>query len=89
MSDDVTKPKRRGPPPPPLPVHIDPLSGPLKIGEAASVMRMGASTVRKHIIAGRLEGIRGGFVWGPSIRAFWDRERGRPSNEERSRMVQK
>jgi hypothetical protein len=70
-----TKPKRRGPqPPPPLSTNIDPLSGPLKLGEAGGVMRKAAQTVRKLADAGELECVAN-CIWGPSIKTYWDRNR--------------
>jgi hypothetical protein len=64
---------RSGPKPlPPRPDGVDPLSGPLKLDEAAGVMRKAPQTVRRLADRGELTWV-GDLIWGPSIRAYWAR----------------
>ena len=66
------KPKRRGPQAlPPLPANIDPLSGPLKLGEAGRTV---AQTVRKLADADELEWV-GDCICSFILKAHWDRKR--------------
>ena len=70
-----SRPKRRGPQAlPPLHANIDPLSGPLKLGEAGGLMRNAAQTVRKLADADELEWV-GDCICGFSLKAYWDRKR--------------
>jgi hypothetical protein len=67
------KPKRGGPKPlPPRPEGVNPLSGPLKLAEAAGIMRKAPQTVRRLADRGELTWVDA-LIWGPSIRAYWAR----------------